>query len=255
MVARRLDPDARYGLRVTLLALAVVLVAVPFGLLLDQVVRSGPLVRADTSAANHLHGWILRHDRAADALRVLSFLGSPPWFWLVMGSAALFWWRRGARRLSVYLVTTGVLGSSINTVVKLVVNRDRPSLEDPIASAHGQSFPSGHAMLATYGSGALLLAFLPLLPRRLRPVMVAGWVLLVAGIAFSRLGLGVHYVSDVLGGVVLGVAWLAVATAAFSIWRVERGRPAVDASEGLEPEVALDAHERAPETPVRDRGS
>jgi membrane-associated phospholipid phosphatase len=237
-VARRLDPDARYGLRVSLLALAVALVAVPFGLLLDQVVRNGPLVGADTSAANHLHGWVLAHDGVEKALRVLSFLGGPPWFYLLTGSAALFWWVRGARRLSVYLVATGLLGGLIDTVVKVAVNRDRPSLEDPIATAHGQSFPSGHAMLATYGYGALLLAFLPVLPRRLRPAAVVVWVALVAGIAFSRLGLGVHYVSDVLGGVVLGLAWLAVSTAAFSIWRVERGRPPVEPEEGVEPEVA-----------------
>lgn len=239
-VARRLDPGARYGLRVSLLALALVLVAVPFGLLLDQVVRNGPLVGADTSAANHLHGWVLTHDGVEQALRVLSFFGGPLWFYLLLGAGALFWWLQGARRLSVYLVTTGVLGGLVDTVVKVVVNRDRPSLEDPIATAHGKSFPSGHAMLATYGYGALLLAFLPVLPRRVRPAAILGWLVLVGAIAFSRLGLGVHYVSDVLGGIVLGLAWLAVSTAAFSVWRVERGRPRVEPTEGVEPEVAQD---------------
>jgi undecaprenyl-diphosphatase len=48
----------------------------------------------------------------------------------------------------------------------------------------------------------------------------------------------VHFVSDVVGGWVLGLAWLAASTAAFSTWRVDRGRPPVEPSEGLEPEAA-----------------
>jgi undecaprenyl-diphosphatase len=52
------------------------------------------------------------------------------------------------------------------------------------------------------------------------------------------LALVVHYVSDVLAGYVLGLAWLAVATAVFSIWREERGRESVRVLDGVSPEVA-----------------
>jgi undecaprenyl-diphosphatase len=222
----------------SLLAIALALIGVPFGLLLEQVKRNGPLVELDTSAANHLHGWVLAHDWVERVMRVLSFLGGPLWFYVLIGAAAAFWWLQGAhRRLSVYLVVTGLLGGAVDTVVKLAVDRERPSLEDPIATAHGKSFPSGHTMLATYGYGALLLAFMPLLPRVLHRPAIGGWLLLVAAIAFSRLGLGVHYISDVVGGFVLGLAWLAVSTAAFSIWRVERGRRPVEPTEGVEPEA------------------
>jgi undecaprenyl-diphosphatase len=240
-VKRRLDPEARFGLRVTLLAAALILLGVPFGLLLEQVKRNGPLVRVDTYAANHLHGWVLDHPWVEGVLKALSFLGSPPWFYLLLGTAAVFWWFRGAhRRLTVFLLTTGLVGGLVDTVVKVAVDRERPSLVDPIATAHGKSFPSGHTMLATYGYGALLLAFLPLLPRRWHRPAIGGWLLLVALVAFSRLGLGVHYISDVLGGFVLGLAWLVAMTAAFSVWRVERGRPPVEPTEGLEPEAADD---------------
>jgi undecaprenyl-diphosphatase len=95
-------------------------------------------------------------------------------------------------------------------------------------------------MSSTVVYGALLLVFLPLVARRLRPALIAAVALLVGAIGFSRLALGVHYISDVLGGYVLGLAWLAASVAAFSTWRVERGRPPVDALEGLEPEVAAD---------------
>jgi undecaprenyl-diphosphatase len=238
-VARRFDPEERYGLRVTLFAVAVVLVGVPFGLLLDQVRRNGPLVRVDTYAANHLHAWVAEHEPVQRFLGAVSFLGSPPWFWALMGSATLYWWvRAGHRRVALYLALTGLVGGLISTTVKVLVSRDRPSLLEPIATAQGQSFPSGHAMLSVYGYGALLLAFLPLVPRRHRPALFAGWLVLAGLIGFSRLGLGVHYISDVLGGFVLGLAWLTASTAAFSLWRVDRGQPDVEPEEGLEPEAA-----------------
>lgn len=84
----------------------------------------------------------------------------------------------------------------------------------------------------------LLLVFLPALPRRLRAPLTIAVGGLVLAIGFSRLALGVHFISDVLGGYMLGLAWLAASTAAFSIWRQERGRPAVDVREGVEPEEA-----------------
>ncbi|MEA2685143.1 MAG: undecaprenyl-diphosphatase, partial [Actinomycetota bacterium] len=86
--------------------------------------------------------------------------------------------------------------------------------------------------------GTLLLVFLPLIARRWRPLVIAAAAGLVLAIGFSRLALGVHYLSDVVGGIILGLAWLATSTAAFSIWRVERGRRPVKPMEGVEPEVA-----------------
>lgn len=239
-VRRRLDPEDRYGLRLTLLAVALVLVAVPFGVLLDQVVRNGPLVRADTAAANYLHGWVQGSPGAVRALRVVSFLGSPPWLAIIVVAAVVFTLRRRRARLAVFLVATTVAGGLIDTAVKIAVDRDRPSLESPVASAQGQSFPSGHAMSSTVAYGALLLVLLPALPARARRPVVAFAAVLVLAIGFTRLALGVHYITDVLGGYVLGLAWLAASTAAFSVWRVERGRPPVEPLEGLEPEAAVD---------------
>ncbi|HEX2700591.1 MAG TPA: phosphatase PAP2 family protein [Acidimicrobiales bacterium] len=239
-VLRRLDPEGRYGLRLTLLAVALLLVAVPFGLLLDQVVRDGPLVRVDTSAANELHGWVRHSNVAVRVLQTVSFVGSPPWLTVMIVGAVAYVLRRRRLRLGLFLVVTTVTGGLIDTAVKVIVDRDRPSLVAPVATAHGQSFPSGHAMSSTIAYGALLLVLLPALPARARRPVVGGGAVLVLAIGFSRLALGVHYISDVLGGYALGLAWLAASTAAFSVWRVERGRPPVEPLEGLEPEAAAD---------------
>jgi membrane-associated phospholipid phosphatase len=239
---RRLDPEERYGLRVTLLAVAFLLVAVPFGWLLSQVEGEGELVRLDTSAARHLHDWVRESPVTVRVLEAVTFLGSSAWLYLIGIPAALFVWRRHHVRLAVFLAVTGMGGGALNSLLKAAVDRPRPSLADPVAVAGGHSFPSGHAMSSTVVYGALLLVFLPVVARRARPLLIGAVVVLVAGIGFSRLALGVHYISDVLGGFVLGLAWLAASTAAFSTWRVERGRPPVDPFEGLEPEAAADLH-------------
>ncbi|HEX3622001.1 MAG TPA: phosphatase PAP2 family protein [Acidimicrobiales bacterium] len=240
LARRRLDPAERYGLRLTLFAVAFLLVAIPFGLLIEQIKTNGTLIRLDTSAARNLHGWVRGSPGLVTAFKVLTFFGTPLWFYVIVTLAAALVWRRGRGRLALFLVVTTLGGGLLDTVVKIAVNRPRPSLVDPVATAHGKSFPSGHAMSSTIGYGALLLVFLPVIAPRVRPWVIAGFAVLVAAIGFSRLALGVHYVTDVLGGYVLGLAWLAASAAAFSTWRVERGRPPVDPVEGLEPEAVHD---------------
>jgi undecaprenyl-diphosphatase len=96
-------------------------------------------------------------------------------------------------------------------------------------------------MSSTIVYGALLLTFIPAIPRKRRAALIVGYMVLIAGIGFSRLALGVHYLTDVLGGYTLGAAWLAASTAAFGVWREERGKaPAVPLEEGVEPEAKRD---------------
>jgi len=116
------------------------------------------------------------------------------------------------------------------------VGRTRPVLVDPIATATGKSFPSGHTQSTIVGYGILLLVFLPAIARAWRPLVVAVATLMVLLVGFSRIALGVHYLSDVIGGLIIGSAWLLAMTAAFSAWRQERRLPPVHPTEGLEPE-------------------
>ena len=213
----------RYGVRIALYALALGLLAVPFGLLLDQVVREGPLVRVDTWAANHLHSLVREEPAVVGGFQVVSFFGRPPVLAALVVAVGLFLLRRRRIHLAVYLVTTTVIGGLIDIWVKVAVGRDRPSLDEPVATAMGKSFPSGHAMSSTIAYGALLLVLLPLVPARWRSTAVGATAGLVVAIGFTRLALGVHYITDVLGGFALGAAWLALTTAAFEIWREERG--------------------------------
>jgi undecaprenyl-diphosphatase len=229
----------RFGLRAGLAGLALTLVAFPFGLLLVLVRdRWGPLLDLDQRASDGLHDVAVRHDAFVAVLKVVSTIGSAAVYTPLFALLAFWLYVRGLRRLAAFVAVTVIGGPIINTLVKTAVDRARPDLADPVAHAAGYSFPSGHAQSATVAAGVLLLVFLPALRGRARTaalVAAPAWVVLVC---FSRVGLGVHFVSDVVGGVILGAAWVAATTALFSAWRRETGRPAVEPAQGLEPEAA-----------------
>lgn len=222
---KRLDPDARYGLRVTLFALAFLIVAIPFGLLLRQVTGPGLFAEIDAGVAESLHEWVRGSGLLIGLWKAVSFLGSPAWFYVVVGGVAIYLLTRGHPRLSVFLAATGLLGGLLNSTVKVWVDRPRPSFADPVADAGGMSFPSGHAMAVMVDYGALALVLLPMVDKKWRPAVIIVASAIVLAVGVSRLVLGVHYVTDVVGGYLLGAAWLSLSVAAFGIWRVERGKP------------------------------
>jgi undecaprenyl-diphosphatase len=118
----------------------------------------------------------------------------------------------------------------------------------PIAHGTGNSFPSGHSLGSIVCYGAVFLVFLPATRGRWRTVFATAVVALIALIGISRLLLGVHYVSDVVGAWAVGVLWLSLTTFAFELSRRAAGRPVTDpAAEGLEPEARADLKPAAPE--------
>jgi undecaprenyl-diphosphatase len=178
----------------------------------------------------------VNHPTFTSAMRVISHVGSTTGWWIVLTPVFLWLvWRR-LPRLAAFLAVTALGSSLLNRLVKTLVDRARPHLVDPVAAAAGKSFPSGHAQSATVGCGILVLIFLPVVAPRARAWLPVAAAVIVGLIGFSRIALGVHYLSDVVGGVVIGVAWLLAMTAAFSAWRRDEHKPPVHPTEGLEPE-------------------
>ncbi|GAA1718296.1 phosphatase PAP2 family protein [Nonomuraea sp. AD125B] len=236
------DPDRGLGLRLALASLAVALIMIPFTLLL--VVAKMPLNDLDHQVAVDLHAYALAHPGVTTVLIVWTDLFGP-WPWrIAVGLYAAWLFYRGAPRLAAWAVTTMVVGGLLGLALKIVVARARPHLPDPVALAPGDSFPSGHAVNVTLGVGVIVLLLLPSLPRwGRRLAWAAGWFV-VLSVAYTRVALGVHWVSDVVGGIVLGVAVIAATAAAFEMWRREQGRrPASPVSEGVEPESVKVTHE------------
>jgi len=243
VVGRKLNPIQRYGVRASLFALALVLVGIPFGLLLHEVVSSGPLTVLDEGTAQWLNRHVAQHPLAVTALDGISLLGKPITLFVIVGIPAVWLYSQGSRKLVLFLAVTCIGGGVVDSLVKLAVGRPRPTVDEPVATAIGKSFPSGHSMSSTICYGALLLVFLPMLGRAGRVRAIAVTIVVVFAIGTSRLMLGVHFLSDVLGGYVLGLAWLVASVAAFEIWREERGRrTTAPMDEGVEPEEARKVH-------------
>ena len=143
---------------------------------------------------------------------MLTFFGSPAVALVISTVVFVVLYRR--RHLVEAALLPVVLGGAelLNLILKLSFHRARP--EVGFVHLGTYSFPSGHAMMSTAAYGALAyLAWGHLHSRRHHLLLLAGTVVLVALICFSRLYLGVHYLSDVLAGVAGGAFWLAVSIA------------------------------------------
>lgn len=233
------EPQRGLGGRLALGGLAALIVAVPFTLLAFLVLAKWePLARLDADVAESLNATARSNAWLVRLFDVLAVAFDPWVFRAVVLVLAVWLWRRGARRLAAWAAVTTVIGGVLGVVLKLVVERARPALDEPVAHSGGFSFPSGHALNSMLCAGVIILVFLPVLrpPGRLLAYFLGGTVVLLTGL--DRVALGVHYVSDVLAGWMAAVAVLAGTGGAFEIWRREHGRAPSTPSEGVEPEAA-----------------
>jgi undecaprenyl-diphosphatase len=227
----------RLSLRLGLGALAAVLVAVPLTLLTVLVLgKSATLERADAAVANAFHDQVLPRPWLARTFEVLADVTNPNTWRLVALVIAIVLWRRGRRRLVGWLVVTMAVGGLLGPLLKEVVARARPAFEQPIATADGYSFPSGHALNSMLFAAVLLVLGHPATRGARRLALWATALVIVAVTAADRLALGVHYASDVLAGWVVALATICTTTAAFAVWRTQEGLPAPSPESGLEPE-------------------
>src|SRR5947208_14488869 len=150
------QPGARFGARAALAALALVLVAVPFGLLLCLVQdKWPPLLDVDADARDSLHAVAVSHAGLVTAARALSTIGSAAVYLPVFALVVAWLLRRGRPRLAIFAAVTMAGSVGLNALVKLAVHRARPVLPDPVAHANGLSFPSGHAQSAIVAASVL----------------------------------------------------------------------------------------------------
>jgi len=138
----------------------------------------------------------------------------------------LVWWRGGRRSRAVWAFVTMMLAWNIALDLKYLVQRVRPVVDDPVSSAPGYSFPSGHVANAAAACTALVVLLWPLLrsrASRVAGVGVAGAV--VALTMLDRVYLGVHFPSDTVAGVLVGSGLVVSSFLGYRGWSRRRHDP------------------------------
>jgi membrane protein DedA with SNARE-associated domain/membrane-associated phospholipid phosphatase len=220
---QRLSPRGYLGLHLTIGVLLLIGAAWVFGGIAQDVVAGDPLTVIDRNVAE----WF--HERQTPGLAMMmqfvSRLGSPAWATGAAMVAVLVLWRkrRWYQLLALVLVLPG--GMVLDILLKIAFHRQRPSFSEQILVFHGYSFPSGHTMAATLLYGLLAVyAATTLDAWRWRVGAIFSAFVMIVLVGFSRVYLGAHYLSDVLGAAAAGVAWLALSLTAVDTLRRSRLR-------------------------------
>jgi undecaprenyl-diphosphatase len=220
-LAARLRTDRFTGLPLTLFALGAAYLAALLAGLVQEVLEAEELVALDEAINEGLNA--VRVEAMVLVFAWITTLGESAARIAVGVVATGFLWAHGPRRLvgPLWLV---FLGTEIFTWIgKFGFDRARPEFVTEI-TALSPSFPSGHTTGATAIFGFVAYAVARDLPRARQRYDVAYWtVVLIVLVGASRMVLGVHYLSDVLSGLLLGALWLLVGFAAAELLRARGG--------------------------------
>ncbi len=191
----------------------------------------------DHKIAAWFHGHLTRP--FIDVMLALSDVGSPFWIAGITSIVVLILIlrKRWYGLLAIVLTVPG--GMLVHHLIQIIVHRHRPFRHSEFLDLGGYSFPSGHTMAATLLYG-LLAVFAILLWKGWywRMLAILGAVSAIGLVGFSRIALGAHYLTDVLGAIVGGASWLILCL--LVVERTRRGRLVAEAkfkepTEAIEP--------------------
>jgi membrane-associated phospholipid phosphatase len=167
----------------------------------------GPQLRLDGIVSDALYVGDHRAVALDDLLAVLTAPGLSWFRFLVFLPVLVLLLRRRAWWTAAWLVTAVALIGPLTTLLKIYFGRVRPDFAEGGARLESLSYPSGHSSgIATLVTVALIMAW-PLLAGRARHWALAAGIALVVLVGLTRMWLGVHFLSDVVGGWALGVGW------------------------------------------------
>jgi len=209
-IARRFSPGEYLGLYLTVGLLCSLCLLLIFAVVVHGIPRSRHLIPFDGALGLRLQAYRQASPGVRAVFITITELGSVRTLAGLTLLVALLLIVRGRWLVALVWLIAPVAGGLLDLGLKELFQRERPPFRDPFIDETTKSFPSGHSMgsLITYG----LLAYVLVLglPRAgLRILAVSGLMILVLAIGFSRIFLGAHYFSDVLGGYAVGGVWLA----------------------------------------------
>ncbi|KQN78793.1 hypothetical protein ASF04_22540 [Duganella sp. Leaf61] len=214
----RLTPGGQFGLHLTLGVLTMIVSVAVFGNIADEVTDQDAITVLDVHIAN----WFNTHhvEPYTSFLLFISFVHKVGGMILLVAAFGYYLWRRRQRYWLLALGVTVLPGMILNVVLKQVFQRSRPLFEEPLVTLSTYSFPSGHTAAATLFYGVLACYIMIACKGwSVRLATAAFCVMMIFLVAFSRVYLGAHYLSDVLAAMASSAAWLAVCITAISTLR------------------------------------
>lgn len=222
-VRQRMDRTKAGGYMLTAAFGIAVAVATILGSLLALIDNNKALREVDDRVAE----WGSQHatSRSVDVIKVITNLGST---WLVLlvllTVATVDFVRRRNREVYAFVAAVGLGELMLNNLLKVLVHRERPAVMQ-LMQAHGYSFPSGHTAAAAAAWSAVALVLGRDRRKSVRVALAAGAALIAVVVATSRALLGVHWVSDVLGGLAVGWGWFLLVAIIFGGRKQKLGEP------------------------------
>ena len=207
--------------RLTRAVVYAVVVAVPLGVLAFLIrTKYEPLVVLDQDIIVAATDYTRGHPRFGSAVETWEMVSQPWVMYVFVGlPVSLYvWFGRHLRTRAWWALATMATGWAVAGVLKLLVRRARPEIDDPIAQHAGFSFPSGHATNNAIVVTVVVLLLWPLVGTSLRRLLVglgAVWVIVTC---VDRLYVGAHFLSDVVAGVLLGCGLTAASYAGYVGW-------------------------------------
>jgi undecaprenyl-diphosphatase len=205
---------------------AVIMTAAVVGWIFSTIDDESGFARFDESVAE----WGGDHatELSSDLLRGFTWLGDTVVLLAVIAVVGLLTLVRshGTRwSMLAFMLTVGVGVSLVNNSLKWLVMRERPPVDHLVGSG-GSSFPSGHAAAAAACWAAIAIVVSRRMRIRARRWLMAGAVAVAVLVAASRVMLGVHWLTDVIAGVLVGWTWCFLVALVFG-GRIQRfGEPA-----------------------------
>ncbi len=216
-------PKAHWLARHPVWGVAMLIVgAVTFVALGFNVRTNGPLTAWDLPVANDLHDRAVNGSELGRKAAVFAGTFGKESAGIILAVVGVYClWRRQWRPLIMLVI--GVLGG--NTWFEVLSGffmRQRPVFPDPLDPLPGPGFPSGHSMMAFLLYSLLAYLAMPRLSRAWRWVVVIAAVALPLLVGFSRMFLGAHYLTDVIGGYAFGMLWGGLAYTTLEVFFYKR---------------------------------
>jgi membrane-associated phospholipid phosphatase len=240
----RLEPETATGLALTFALVGVLIAGVAFGVLVAMIRSNSGVVNIDISVTR----WAAAH-ATSTSLSVLGWLtqlggtiGT-----IVIALATIAYAMRARGRWSIALFVIVVVGgeSLLANIIKITVGRVRPDVA-PFHVLSGASFPSGHATAAAATWAVVALVFGRGASPRTRVILAGAAAGIAVAVACTRVFLGAHWTSDVIGGVILGWVWFGVCAVAFGGRVLQLGAPVKEAGATAASTTPGDSHSSVP---------